>query len=230
MMNHTQKPLEIGMLLYPGLTLLDLIGPHTVFSWFANIHLVWKTTDLVRTDTGIGVKPNATFATCPRELDILFVPGGFGQQNLMADTEVVTFLADRGARAKYVTSVCSGSLLLGAAGLLQGYKATSHWAAREGLSAFGAEPVDARVVVDRNRITGGGVTAGIDFGLVVIAKLRGDDAAKFTQLAMEYDPEPPFNSGSPKTADPAIVQQALSTMATYMEKLASNPSAELRAE
>ncbi len=171
-MNHSEKPLEIGMLLYPGLTLLDLIGPHTVFSWFANIHLVWKTTDLVRTDTGIGVKPNATFATCPRELDILFVPGGFGQQNLMADSEVIAFLADRGARAKFVTSVCSGSLLLGAAGLLQGYKATSHWAAREGLSAFGAEPTDARVVVDRNRITGSGVTAGIDFGLVVLAKLR----------------------------------------------------------
>jgi cyclohexyl-isocyanide hydratase len=188
-----------------------------------NIHLVWKTTDLVRTDTGIGVKPNATFATCPRELDILFVPGGFGQQNLMADSEVIAFLADRGARAKFVTSVCSGSLLLGAAGLLQGYKATSHWAAREGLSAFGAEPTDARVVVDRNRITGGGVTAGIDFGLVVLAKLRGDDAAKFTQLAMEYDPEPPFNSGSPKTADPAIVQQTLSTMAIYMKQLASNP-------
>jgi cyclohexyl-isocyanide hydratase len=222
-MNHSEKPLEIGMLLYPGLTLLDLIGPHTVFSWFANIHLVWKTTDLVRTDTGIGVKPNATFATCPRELDILFVPGGFGQQNLMADSEAIAFLADRGARAKFVTSVCSGSLLLGAAGLLQGYKATSHWAAREGLSAFGAEPTDARVVVDRNRITGGGVTAGIDFGLVVLAKLRGDDAAKLTQLAMEYDPEPPFNSGSPKTADPAIVQQTLSTMAIYMKQLASNP-------
>ena len=222
-MNHSEKPLEIGTMLYPGLTLLDLIGPHTVFSWFANIHLVWKTTDLVRTDTGIGVKPNATFATCPRELDILFVPGGFGQQNLMADSEVIAFLADRGARAKFVTSVCSGSLLLGAAGLLQGYKATSHWAAREGLSAFGAEPTDARVVVDRNRITGGGVTAGIDFGLVVLAKLRGDDAAKFTQLAMEYDPEPPFNSGSPKTAGPAIVQQTLSTMAIYMKQLASNP-------
>ncbi len=229
-MNHSEKPLEIGMLLYPGLTLLDLIGPHTVFSWFANIHLVWKTTDLVRTDTGIGVKPNATFATCPRELDILFVPGGFGQQNLMADSEVIAFLADRGARAKFVTSVCSGSLLLGAAGLLQGYKATSHWAAREGLSAFGAEPTDARVVVDRNRITCGGVTAGIDFGLVVLAKLRGDDAAKLTQLAMEYDPEPPFNSGSPKTADPAIVQQTLSTMAIYMKQLASNPGTVSRVE
>ncbi len=229
-MNQTQKPLEIGMLLYPGLTLLDLIGPHTVFSWFANIHLVWKTTDLVRTDTGIGVKPNATFATCPRELDILFVPGGFGQQNLMADSEVIAFLADRGARAKFVTSVCSGSLLLGAAGLLQGYKATSHWAAREGLSAFGAEPTDARVVVDRNRITGGGVTAGIDFGLVVLAKLRDDDAAKLTQLAMEYDPEPPFNSGSPKTADPAIIQQTLSMMAIYMKQLASNPGTVSRVE
>jgi len=229
-MNQTQKPLEIGMLLYPGLTLLDLIGPHTVFSWFANIHLVWKTTDLVRTDTGIGVKPNATFATCPRELDILFVPGGFGHQNLMADSEVIAFLADRGARAKFVTSVCSGSLLLGAAGLLQGYKATSHWAAREGLSAFGAEPTDARVVVDRNRITGGGVTAGIDFGLVVLAKLRGDDAAKLTQLAMEYDPEPPFNSGSPKTADPAIIQQTLSMMAIYMKQLASNPGTVSRVE
>jgi cyclohexyl-isocyanide hydratase len=144
--------------------------------------------------------------------------------------EQITFLADRGARAKYDTSVCSGSLLLGAAGLLKGYKATSHWAAREGLSAFGVEPTDARVVVDRNWITGGGVTAGIDFGLVVLAKLRGDDAAKFTQLAMEYDPEPPFNSGSPKTADPAIVQRALSTMATYMEKLASSPSTDSRAE
>src|SRR5262249_11308317 len=228
-MNQTQKPLEIGMLLYPGLTLLDLIGPHTVFSWFANIHLVWKTTDLIRTDTGIGVQPSATFATCPRELDILFVPGGVGQQNLMADGEVIAFLADRGARAKYVTSVCSGSLLLGAAGLLKGYKATSHWAAREGLSAFGAEPTDARVVVYRNRITGGGVSAGIDFGLVVLAKLRGDDAAKFTQLAMEYDPEPPFNSGSPRTLDPAIIQQALSTMATYMEKLESTPGTESRA-
>ena len=229
-MNHSEKPLEIGMLLYPGLTLLDLIGPHTVFSWFANIHLVWKTTDLVRTDTGIGVKPNATFATCPRELDILFVPGGFGQQNLMADSEVIAFLADRGARAKFVTSVCSGSLLLGAAGLLQGYKATCHWAAREGLSAFGAEPTDARVVVDRNRITGGGVTAGIDFGLVVLAKLRDDDAAKLTQLAMEYDPEPPFNSGSPKTADPAIIQQTLSMMAIYMKQLASNPGTVSRVE
>ena len=220
-MKQDQPPLEIGMLLYPGLTLLDLIGPQTVFSWFANTHLVWKTKDLVYSDTGIGMQPTCTFETCPRDLDILFVPGGFGQNQLIGDAEVLAFLADRGPKAKYVTSVCSGSLLLGAAGLLKGYKATSHWAARDGLSAFGAIPTDARVVVDRNRITGGGVTAGIDFGLVILAKLRGDDAAKLTQLAMEYDPEPPFLSGSPKTAGPAIVEQAMSFMAATFERMAS---------
>ena len=220
-MKQEQPPLEIGMLLYPGLTLLDLIGPQTVFSWFANTHLVWKTKDLVYSDTGIGMQPTCTFESCPRDLDILFVPGGFGQNQLMADAEVLAFLADRGPKAKYVTSVCSGSLLLGAAGLLKGYKATSHWAARDGLSAFGAIPTDARVVVDRNRITGGGVTAGIDFGLVILAKLRGEDAAKLTQLAMEYDPEPPFQAGSPKTAGPAIVEQAMSFMAATFEKMAS---------
>jgi cyclohexyl-isocyanide hydratase len=219
-MSETEKKLEIGMLLYPGLTLLDLIGPQTVFSWFSNIHLVWKTTELIRSDSGINLKPTATFSTCPRELDILFVPGGFGQQKLMGDTEVLSFLAGRGSHAKYITSVCSGSLLLGAAGLLNGYKATSHWAAREGLAAFGAIPTDARVVVDRNRVTGGGVTAGIDFGLVLLAKLRGDDAAKLTQLAMEYDPQPPFQSGTPKTADPAIVHEAMKVMSVEMEKLA----------
>ena len=220
-MKQEQPPLEIGMLLYPGLTLLDLIGPQTVFSWFANIHLVWKTKDLVYSDTGIGMQPTCTFESCPRDLDILFVPGGFGQNQLMSDAETLAFLADRGSTAKYVTSVCSGSLLLGAAGLLKGYKATSHWAARDGLSAFGAIPTDARVVVDRNRITGGGVTAGIDFGLVILAKLRGEDAAKLTQLAMEYDPEPPFQAGSPKTAGPAIVEQAMSFMAATFEKMAS---------
>jgi cyclohexyl-isocyanide hydratase len=219
-MKQNQPPLEIGMLLYPGLTLLDLIGPQTVFSWFANIHLVWKTKDLVYSDTGIGIPPSATFETCPRELDILFVPGGFGQQQLMSDAEVLAFLAERASTSKYITSVCSGSLLLGAAGLLKGYKATSHWAARDLLSGFGAEPVEARVVVDRNRITGGGVTAGIDFGLVLLAKLRGDEAAKLTQLAMEYDPEPPFQSGNPKTAGPAIVQQAMSFMAAAMDNQA----------
>lgn len=217
-MKQTQPPLEIGMLLYPGLTLLDLFGPQTVFSWFANTHLVWKTKDVSLSDTGIGVQPTCTFESCPRELDILFVPGGFGQQKIMNDREVLAFLADRASRSKYVTSVCSGSLLLGAAGLLKGYKATSHWSAREALRMYGAEPVEARVVVDRNRVTGGGVTAGIDFGLVLLAILRGDDAAKLTQLAMEYDPEPPFQAGNPKAAGPAIIEQAMSMMAAEMER------------
>ena len=219
-MKQTQPPLEIGMLLYPGLTLLDLFGPQTVFSWFANTHLVWKTKDVILSDTGIGVQPTCTFESCPRELDILFVPGGFGQQKIMNDREVLAFLADRASRSKYITSVCSGSLLLGAAGLLKGYKATSHWSAREALRTYGAEPVEARVVVDRNRVTGGGVTAGIDFGLVLLAKLRGDDAAKLTQLAMEYDPEPPFQTGNPKAAGPAIIEQAMSMMAAEMERQA----------
>ena len=219
-MKQTQPPLEIGMLLYPGLTLLDLFGPQTVFSWFANTHLVWKTKDLVISDTGIAVQPTATFETCPSDLDVLFVPGGFGQQRIMNDSDVLAFLADRASRSRYVTSVCSGSLLLGAAGLLKGYKATSHWSAREALRMYGAEPVDARVVVDRNRVTGGGVTAGIDFGLVLLSKLRGDDAAKLTQLAMEYDPEPPFDAGNPQAAGPAIIEQAMSMMAAEMERQA----------
>ena len=135
---------------------------------------------------------------------------------------MLAFLADRGARSRYVTSVCAGSLILGAAGLLKGYKATSHWSAREALSTYGAEPVEARVVVDRNRVTGGGVTAGIDFGLVLLAKLRGDDAARLTQLALEYDPEPPFDAGTPKSAGPEIVAQAMSYMAAVMERQAGS--------
>ena len=220
-MKPSQPPLEIGMLLYPGLTLLDLIGPQSVFSWFANTHLVWKTRDLVRSDAGIGVQPTCTFEECPRDLDVLFVPGGLGQQPILGDTEVLSFLADRGSRAKYVTSVCGGSLLLGAAGLLKGYRATSHWAAREALRMFDAEPIEARVVVDRNRVTGGGVTAGIDFGLVLLAKLRGEEAAKLTQLALEYDPAPPFDAGTPKTAGPALVEQAMGLMTGAMQAAAT---------
>src|SRR5262249_6311803 len=211
-MEQTQTPLQVGMVLYPGLTLLDLIGPQTTWSWHATTHLVWKTRDLIVSDSGIAIQPTTTFADCPPDLDVLFVPGGFGTAAAMRDRAVLDFLAARAAHARYVTSVCSGPLILGAAGLLQGYKAASHWAVRELLPLFGAEPVDARVVVDRNRVTGGGVTAGIDFGLVLLAKMRGEDVAQVTQLAMEYDPEPPFQAGSPKTAGPALVTQALSYM------------------
>ena len=206
------RQLEVGMLLYPQLTLLDLLGPQTVLSAFARIHLVWKTREPIRTDTGLEIRPNATLSECPKDLDVLFVPGGPGMIAVMRDPEVLAFLADRGARAKYITSVCSGSVILGAAGLLRGYKATSHWAAVELLPPFGAEPIEGRVVTDRNRITGGGVTAGIDFGLVLLAKLRGDDAAKMTQLAMEYDPQPPFHAGSPKDAGAAMTKHFLASI------------------
>lgn len=207
------KPIEVGMLLYPGLTLLDLIGPQTVLAQAANIHLVWKTRDTVITDTGVGINPTATLSECPLDLDVLFVPGGQGMIGVMNDAEVLAFLADRGARAKYVTSVCSGSIILGAAGLLRGYKATSHWAAAELLPLFGAEKTEGRVVIDRNRITGGGVTAGIDFGLVLLAQLCGDETAKLTQLLLEYDPQPPFDAGSPKGAGPALTEQLLRSIA-----------------
>ena len=204
---HSGRRPEIGMLLYPGLTLLDLLGPQTALSTSCNVHLIWKSRDFMESDTGIGLRPTGTFDDCPKDLDAIFVGGGPGQLGIMNDPEVIGFLADRGSRAKYVTSVCSGSLLLGAAGLMRGYKATSHWACRDYLSLFGATPVDARVVVDRNRISGGGVTAGLDFGLVLLAKLLGEDIAKMSQLAMEYDPEPPFHAGTPKQAGPAVVKR-----------------------
>ncbi|AGA28344.1 DJ-1/PfpI family protein [Singulisphaera acidiphila] len=204
---HTGRRPEIGMLLYPGLTLMDLLGPQTALSTSCNVHLVWKSRDFIESDTGIGLRPTATLADCPKELDAIFVGGGPGQFGIMNDSKVIGFLADRGSRAKYVTSVCSGSLLLGAAGLMRGYKATSHWACREYLPLFGATPVDARVVVDRNRVTGGGVTAGLDFGLVLLAKLLGEDIAKMSQLAMEYDPKPPFHAGTPKEAGPEITKK-----------------------
>ena len=218
-----ETPLELGIVLYPGMTLLDFVGPQCALGFHCNTHLLWKTLEPVKSDQEISVLPTSTFATSRRDFDILLVPGGLGTAAAIEDDEILNFLAEAGKNVRYVTSVCTGSLLLGAAGLLHGYKAATHWSYYEALAATGAEPVHARVVADRNRFSGGGVTAGIDFGLVVLAKLRGDDAAKFTQLAMEYDPEPPFNSGSPKTADPAIVQQTLSTMAIYMKQLASNP-------
>lgn len=208
-----QAPLQVAMLLYPGLTLLDLIGPQAVLGMHGQTHLVWKTLDTVTSDGGIGIQPNATLQSCPGELDVLFVPGGFGTNAAMADEELLQFLRDRAPKARFITSVCSGSLILGAAGLLQGYKATSHWSCREALRGFDAEPTKARVVTDRNRVTGGGVTAGIDFGLVLLAQLRGETAAKVTQLAMEYDPQPPFNAGTPETAGTAITEQALAFMA-----------------
>ena len=200
-------PDVIAMLIYPGMTLLDLVGPQQVFGYMmgTKIHLVARTEDPVVTDTGIRILPDNTFEDCPEAVDILFVPGGgAGTIQLMTDSAVLGFLRSRGDKARYVTSVCSGSMLLGAAGLLRGYKATSHWAVRDVLPLLGATPVEARVVEDRNRITSGGVTAGIDFGLRICARLRGEDMARGIELMLEYDPQPPFSAGTPEKAGERI--------------------------
>lgn len=200
----------IGMLLYPGLTTLDLIGPNDVFAFLPGRtkHLLWKNRDTVVSETGVPIQPTATFAEAPEELEILFVPGSLsGIAAALEDPEILDFIASRGERAQYVTSVCTGALLLGAAGLLRGYRATSHWSVLDLLPLVGAEPVAERVVEDRNRITGGGVTAGIDFGLTLVAKLAGDDLAQAVQLGYEYDPRPPFQSGTPELAPPAVTAQ-----------------------
>jgi cyclohexyl-isocyanide hydratase len=198
---------HIAMLVYPEMTLLDLVGPQTCFSALGmTMHLVWKTHLPVRTESGIEILPTTTFAQCPEDLEILFIPGStLGVTPLMRDREVVEFVRSRGERAKLVTSVCTGSLLLGAAGLLRGYRATSHWFTRELLPQVQAIRVDARYVEDRNRVTGAGVTSGIDFGLRLVEKLRGRDLAETTQLLMEYAPEPPFDAGEPTTAPQAAV-------------------------
>jgi cyclohexyl-isocyanide hydratase len=209
----------IGMVLYPGMFLQDLVGPLTVFEALMNrdIHLLWKDLEPVGSEGTkqtalIPVRATTTFANCPDRLDVLFVPGGVpGTLTMMEDPEVLAFLAEKGKTARFVTSVCTGSLVLGAAGLLKGYKATSHWATHDVLGELGAIPTKGRIVVDRNRITGGGVTAGIDFGLKIAALLRSDDYAKAIQLYLEYDPAPPFNAGSPEKA-PRIVNQFLGEM------------------
>ena len=212
---------QIAMLMYPGMTVLDLIGPQAMFGALmgAKVLLVAKSLDPVTSDAGVTIIPTATFETCPRDLTVLFTPGGTdGTLAAAVDPETRAFMADRGARAKYVTSVCSGSLILGAAGLLKGYKATSHWSVRDALAGFGAIPTDARVVCDRNRITGAGVTAGLDFGLTMVAELRDRTYAECVQLMGEYDPDPPFNAGSMKTASAEVRIPMVEMLAGFTKK------------
>ncbi len=212
-----QSPLVVGMLLYPGFTMLDLVGPLTVFTMHAKLHLFWKDLEPVESDSGVAIVPTTLLRNCPEKLDVLFVPGGFGTGAAMADAELLAFLQHAAARADYITSVCTGSLILGAAGLMQGYQATTHWAMHDMLSQFGAQPVKARVVTDGNRISGGGVTAGIDFGLTVLAQLRGADVAQAVQLTMEYDPQPPFDAGSPEKAGATVVGAARALVDQFSE-------------
>jgi cyclohexyl-isocyanide hydratase len=207
------------MLIFPRLTQLDMTGPYEVLARLPNtrVHLVAHALDPVKTDRGMMIVPTVTCADCP-QLDLVMVPGGPGQQDLMEDDVVLDFLRRQAAGAKYVTSVCTGSLVLGAAGLLRGKRATCHWAAIEHLRPLGAIPVSERVVIDGNIITGAGVASGIDFALKVAAVLDGEDVARQIQLQIEYDPAPPFNSGSTRTAAPETVALLRSRGATLNEQ------------
>lgn len=200
---------QVAMLLYPGFTALDLVGPQFFFAGMmgATVHLVTTQPDLapVQSDLGLAIAPTVTMANAPRDLDVLFVPGGTeGTMNAMRRKDVIAFVADRGSRAKHVTSVCTGSMILGQAGLLKGKRATSHWLARPVLAEFGAIPVDARFVTDGNVTTGAGVSAGLDFGIAVVEKLRGKPYAAALMLQAEYHPEPPFAGGTLASTDPAV--------------------------
>jgi cyclohexyl-isocyanide hydratase len=208
------EPLQIGLVLFPKVTQLDFTGPLQVFSSVpgAKVHLIWKRIEPVASDTPLVLTPTVTFADCP-QLDVICVPGGLGTDDMINDEEMLDFLRRQAIGAKYITSVCTGSLVLGAAGLLQGFRATTHWTAMEYLSSFGAVPTKTRVCVDRNRVTGGGVTAGIDFALTLVSMIADQKAAEAVQLRLEYNPAPPFNAGSPDTAPPELV-------AMFNEKIA----------
>jgi cyclohexyl-isocyanide hydratase len=203
--------LQVAMLVYQDMILLDLVAPQTVLTLLgAQIHLVGKDRAPVRTDDGVPVWPTSSFSKCPERVDILFVPGCIiGSVAAMDDPETMHFVTTCGGSARYVTSVCTGSLLLAAAGLLRGYRATSHWYVRDLLPRLGAIEVAERVVIDRNRVTAVGVTAGMDFALSLAEAVADRDAARRIQLVLEYDPHPPFAAGSPTSAGTDLVDRVL---------------------
>jgi cyclohexyl-isocyanide hydratase len=220
------EPITVAFLVYPDVTQLDFTGPAQVLSriGMAKVDYVWKDMDPVPTDAGFSILPTATFAEIGAA-DLLCIPGGIACVEMMEDDEVLAWVRQIGEKADWVTSVCTGSLILGAAGLLKGYRAACHWAWRDHLSLFGAEPVAERVVFDRNRVTGGGVTAGIDFAFALTAAVRGEDHARLIQLALEYDPAPPFDSGSPERAG----EKLLAAYERRMASLAPGRDARIRA-
>jgi cyclohexyl-isocyanide hydratase len=201
--------IHVGLLLFPRLTQLDLTGPFEVFSKMpgAAVHLLWKTLEPVAAETGMRILPDTTLANCPA-LDVLCVPGGPGVSAMMQDADVLAFLRAQASRVRFLTSVCTGAMVLGAAGLLRGKRATTHWGSHDLLAAFGAIPTKGRVVRDGNVFTGGGVTAGIDFALTVVAELAGAAVAQGIQLQIEYAPAPPFDAGTPETAPADVLSAA----------------------
>ncbi|HKS46428.1 MAG TPA: DJ-1/PfpI family protein [Amycolatopsis sp.] len=224
------EKVRVGLLVYPEVNALDVIGPAEIFagSSHVDVHLVGKTITPVRTSGGWRIVPTTSFADTP-ELDVLCVPGGVGQIALMTDEKTLGFVRRQAATARYVTSVCTGALLLGAAGLLRGYRATTHWMSHDQLALFGAVPQRQRVVVDRNRITGAGVTAGMDFALVVLGELFGEQEAQAVQLAVEYDPAPPYTAGQPHLASADVVAQVTArAVAKQDSRLETSRAAVLR--
>ncbi len=204
-------PLHIGFLIYPDVIQLDVLGAYQVLAFPPDVqlHLIGKTDAPITSNEGLILTPTTTLADCPA-LDVLCVPGGgMGQVEVMGDTEVLGFLQQQSQTAQYVTSVCTGSLILAAAGLLQGYRATCHWAFRDQLALFDVDVVPERVVIDRDRVTGAGVTSGIDFGLTLLSLLRGNETAMMAQLMMEYHPAPPFDAGTPERAGEPRVKTLL---------------------
>lgn len=223
-------PLQIAMVMYPQMTALDLVGPQLFLAGLTNavVHLVAATAAPVATDTGLAIVPTTTFADAPARVDVLFVPGGsVGTAVAMRDPALLGFVQTRGAGAAWITSVCTGALVLGAAGLLRGYRATTHWVAHELLPLAGATAVDARVVVDRDRVTAAGVSAGLDLGLVLAATLRGDDYARALALNAEYAPAPPVRAGTPVEAGApltAIVREMYAPVVAAMRTALAPPS------
>jgi cyclohexyl-isocyanide hydratase len=211
--------LSIALVLFPHVTQLDLTGPVQVFSSIpgATLHLVWKRIEPVPTDSVLTLMPTMTFADCP-QCDVICVPGGFGVDAIVNDEEVLAFLRRQAEGAKYITSVCTGSLALGAAGLLDGYRAATHWTARDCLAPLGAIPSTERVCIDRNRVTGGGVTAGIDFALTLVSILVDREAAEAIQLRLEYNPAPPFDAGSPDSAPADVLARMLERIAPSQQR------------
>lgn len=207
--------MHVAMLLFPNLTQLDLTAPYEVLSRLpqAEVSLVWKSLHPITSGTGLHLTPNRTLSEA-QPADVLFVPGGTGLVPLLRDPDVLEFIRRQAASARYVTAVCTGSLLLGAAGLLEGYRATTHWAYHDFLARCGAIPERKRVVVDRNRVTAGGVTAGLDFAFRLAAELGGEQLARGIQLGLEYDPEPPFDSGVPERASAELVKSVLDRFAS----------------
>ena len=215
----TSKPCHIGMLLFRDMTQIDFAEPFEIFARLPDtvVHVVAKTLDPVRTDRGLVLLPTVTIDECP-VLDVIVVPGGPGTQHVAADEAMLDFLQRQARQANYVTSVCTGALVLGAAGLLGGYRATTHWLSLPLLELYGAIAVQQRVVIDGNRVTAGGCTAGMDFGLQLAAMLRGETIAQQIQLHLEYSPAPPFQSGSPATAPADVVETVRRTAAARQEE------------